>query len=159
MKKFFSLALAIALLCASPALAAPQTIDLETMSYEELVALKDQINLAMWASNEWQEVTVPQGVYTIGEDIPAGHWTIAAASGVYTFVKWGDSLDTSGKDLGFDGKIYISESLTSETYTYYEKGRDVTQCDFDVKDGQFIIIDGGDVVFTPYTGKPNLGFK
>ncbi len=36
-------------------------IDLSHMSFEDLVTLKDQINLAIWNSKEWQEVTVPQG--------------------------------------------------------------------------------------------------
>lgn len=41
-------------------------IDLSAMTYEELVALKDKINLAMWESKDWEEVTVPQGVWTVG---------------------------------------------------------------------------------------------
>lgn len=63
------------------ALAAPQTIDWETMSYDEWVVLKDQLLLAMWASEEWQEVAVPQDVYPVGEDIPAGHWTLTPLEG------------------------------------------------------------------------------
>ena len=37
-------------------------IDLSGMNYDELVALKDQINRAIWNSDDWQEVEVPQGV-------------------------------------------------------------------------------------------------
>ena len=47
-------------------------VDLSGMSFDELVALKDQINLALWNSADWQEVTVPQGVWQVGADIPAG---------------------------------------------------------------------------------------
>lgn len=135
------------------------TVDLSGMSYDELLALKDQINLAMWASEDWQEVTAPQGTYKVGEDIPAGHWTIRPGEGLYTYVKWGDALDESGKDLGFDGKLFVSEIITSEKNSHFEKGKDKTECDFDVKDGQYIIVESGDAVFTPYTGKPGLGFK
>ena len=159
MKRLFCAILAFTLLLTSAAFAAPETIDLETMPYDELVALKDRINLAMWASEEWQEVTVPQGVYAVGQDIPAGHWTITPVDGAYAYVKWGDVLDESGKNLDYGSQIYVSESITSETYSYYEKGKDKTQCDFDVKGGHYLVIESGDVVFTPYTGKPDLGFK
>lgn len=64
MKKALSLFLAIMLLIVSiPAMA---DVDLTGMTYAELVALKDQINLAIWNSSEWQEVTVPQGVWKVG---------------------------------------------------------------------------------------------
>lgn len=159
MKRLFCALLAAALFLTPVALAARQTIDLEAMSYDELVALKDRVLLAMWASEDWQEVTVPQGIYTIGEDIPAGHWTITPVPGAYSFVKWGDLLEESGKDLSYNGGLYISESITSETYPYFEKGKDKSQCDFKLKDGQYLMIDSGDVIFTPYTGKPDLGFK
>ena len=54
-------------------------VDLSGMSYDELVILKDRIDKTIWDSQEWQEVTVPQGLYKIGEDIPAGKWTILAS--------------------------------------------------------------------------------
>ena len=84
---------------------AGSAFDLSALTYNELVALKDQINLAMWNSQEWQEVEVPKGVYVIGEDIPVGKWTIKAADGISAFVCWGDVLDDAGTDLSYDGKI------------------------------------------------------
>lgn len=133
-------------------------VDLSGMSYDELVALKDQINLAIWASDEWQEVTVPQGVYEVGSDIPAGHWTIKPADGMRVSVKWGDELDEGGRDLGFGGSIYEYEYLTSESYKYFEAS-DKTEVDFNLKDGQYFIVDDGQAVFMPYSGKPALNFK
>ena len=70
MKRFLSLLVALLLLFPAAALA---QIDLSGLSYDELVALKDQINKAMWESKEWQEVTVaPRGVYEGRRGYPRG---------------------------------------------------------------------------------------
>ena len=97
-------------------------VDLTGMSYDELVQLKDQVSLAIWESEEWQEVEVPAGVYTVGEDIPAGKWTIKAADGISVTIEWGDLLDDSGVALSWDGKFMEYEYLRSENNKYYEKG-------------------------------------
>lgn len=133
-------------------------VDLSGMSYDELVQLKDQVSLAIWESEEWQEVEVPAGVYTVGEDIPAGKWTIKAADGISVTIEWGDLLDDSGVALSWDGKFMEYEYLRSENNKYYEKG-DKTQITWDIKDGQYILVDDGIAVFMPYAGKPSLGFK
>ena len=155
MKKIMAVILTIALLLPAFAIA---DVDLTGMTYEQLVELKNQINLAIWASEEWQEVSVPSGVYIVGEDIPAGKWTLQAAEGIYASVKWGDTLAASGVDLDY-GDLYEYEALYSPTYKYYEEGRDKTEVTYDMKDGQYVIVDDGMVVFTPYSGKPSLGFK
>ena len=133
-------------------------VDLTGMSYDELVQLKDQVSLAIWESEEWQEVEVPAGVYTVGEDIPAGKWTIKAADGISVTIEWGDLLDDSGVALSWDGKFMEYEYLRSENNKYYEKG-DKTELTWDIKDGQYILVDDGIAVFMPYAGKPSLGFK
>ena len=133
-------------------------VDLSGMSYDELVQLKDQVSLAIWESEEWQEVEVPAGVYTVGEDIPAGKWTIKAADGISVTIEWGDLLDDSGVALSWDGKFMEYEYLRSENNKYYEKG-DKTEITWDIKDGQYILVDDGIAVFMPYAGKPSLGFK
>ena len=134
-------------------------IDLSGLNYDELVALKDKINIAIWNSVEWQEVTVPQGVYTVGEDIPAGHWTIRAENQKKVYVMWSDTLDDGGKDISFSGKIGEYARLYSGNHKDYESGSDKTEVDYDIKDGQFIIVEEGNAVFSPYSGKPSLGFK
>ncbi len=58
-----------------------QSMNVDSLSYNELADLKDQINLAMWNSDEWQEVKVPQGIWEVGVDIPTGHWTISPVEG------------------------------------------------------------------------------
>lgn len=152
------LALVLILLSLVSVSFAESTFDLSGLSYDELVALKDKINLAMWQSEEWQEVEVPQGVYVVGEDIPAGKWTIKAADGVKVYVYWGDALNETGTELSFNGKLYEYESLYSADHRFYEKG-DTTEVSWDMKDGQYFIVDDGIALFTPYSGKPSLGFK
>lgn len=161
MKKFLVILLALTLLST----AALAEIDLSGMTYDELVALKDQINLAIWNSQEWQEVTVPQGLWEVGKDIPAGHWTVRCADeGLEGFMKdmvqieWGDKLNDSGR-------ISIGGRYGAKTI-YHPKGSsytaaDISECDFEWKDGDYVYIASSynRAVFTPYAGKPSLGFK
>lgn len=136
--------------------------DLSGLSYEELVALKDCINLAIWESEEWQEVTVPQGVYEVGKDIPVGHWVISPVDGVYSDIKWGRALDPSGTQIeeSMTGRSHYDYAIIcSKTYKHYDEGEDKTELELQAVEGMFISIEDGDVVFTPYAGKPSLGFK
>lgn len=131
-------------------------VDLSGMSYEELVALKDQINLAIWNSDEWEEVLVPQGVWHVGEDIPVGHWTISAADGVYATVKVGTGLTSAGK---LDRTDIAYETIKSPTRSTYKENEDKSSIDLNLPDGAYVSIEDGSVIFTPYQGKPALGFK
>ena len=155
MKKL-ALFLLVFTLMIAPALA---EVDLSGMSYDELVALKDQINLAIWQSDTWQEVEVPQGIWIVGEDIPAGKWTIKHTDGVQgTKVIWSDAIDASGASLSYDGKLYEYEWIYDPDNKYYDKG-DPTEVIWDLKAGQYLMVEDGIATFTPYSGKPSLGFK
>ena len=138
--------------------ASAEAINLSGMSYDELVALKEQINLAIWNSQEWQEVEVPQGVWVVGQDIPAGKWTIKAADGITAAVYWGDKLDESGVSLSYGSDVYETEYLYSVSYRNYEKG-DSTEVTWNLKNGDYFIVSSGIALFSPYSGKPSLGFK
>ena len=153
MKRFLLIVFAIMMTCGACA----EGIDLSGMSLDELVALKEQINLAIWNSEDWQEVQVPQGVYVIGEDIPAGKWTIKAVEGITARIYWGDTLNESGVELEY-GDIYVFERVISKEYPYYEVG-DPTEVTWEMKEGQYFIVEEGIALFTPYAGKPDLGFK
>lgn len=132
--------------------------DLSGMTFNELVALKDKINLAIWQSAEWQEVEVPQGVWVVGEDIPAGKWTIKPQDEHSVFVYWGDKLNEAGTNVAYS-TIYEYEVLTSKNNKYYSEAYDLTEVSWDLKDGHYIVVDDGIAVFTPYSGKPSLRFK
>ena len=155
MKKLISLFCVFALIIAlSPAALA--AVDLSGMSYDELVALKDQINLAIWNSDEWQEVEVPQGVWEVGADIPAGKWTVIAGNGCNQRFDIGSTLDSTGTKLA---KTDYWWRLKSKDYSRFDAASDVDSVTVDLSDGMYITIDEGSVTFTPYAGKPSLGFK
>ena len=158
MKRIFSMVLCIALLIALP-VAGFADVDLSAMSYDELVALKDRINLAMWECEEWQEVEVPQGIWQVGVDIPAGHWTIIASDGSgYCSVQIGRELDKTGKGVE-DYFDYGYANLVSSSNSYFEKNTGIESIDFYLVDGEYVVIEGATVIFTPYQGKPSLDFK
>ena len=136
--------------------------DISGLSFDELVELKDQINLAIWNSQEWQEVTVPIGVWEIGKDIPAGYWTIKAAPEMLFHIWYGDVLNESGTGagLGWDGFNGLSEVLSSRTNKdgSWKYPEDPSEINIKMVSGWYFLNDGP-VIFTPYSGKPDLGFK
>ena len=134
-------------------------INLASMSYQELVELRDQIDLAIWTSQEWQEVTVPQGVYEVGKDIPDGHWTVKPIDGAQCIISWGSELEEGKKDIAYSGSVHEFTDLCSPTNKYFKKGRDKSEEDIELANGQFVVITYSDMIFTPYAGKPSLGFK
>lgn len=134
------------------------TYDLSSMSYEELIELKERINLAIWQSETWQEVTVPQGVYTVGEDIPAGKWTIKPAESQKIYLSWCDKLKASGVEMSYEGDVHVFTAMESKSCSTYKEG-DAEEVTYDLKEGQYIIIERGNAVFTPYAGKQDLGFS
>ena len=158
MKKL--IALLIALLILPLSALAGDLPDISGLSYDDLVRLKDQINLAMWNSQEWQEVTVPIGVYEIGTDIPEGHWTLRLAdANQLATITYTDSLDEYGKDISWGWKGWYSSICNKKnkdgSLKYPEYPEEI---DIDMKAGMFLIVKAN-LVFTPYTGKPGLGFK
>ncbi len=152
------IALVVFLALSIPCLALAD-VDLSGMTYDELVALKDQLNLAMWQCEEWQEVTVPQGLWVVGEDIPAGHWTIKCSEASSSYITVSDTLDASGKEADYSSKYYYSESVNNPNSDYFKPNSDLTEIDIELSDGLYVQIDFGSAVFTPYTGKASLGFK
>lgn len=146
----------VAVLLATTSVGLADGLDLSSMSFDELVALKDQINLAIWSSQEWQEVRVPTGLYKVGEDIPAGKWTVLAPEGTTNYVKWGTKPDASGTHLErWEG----NEMIYSTSYKNYDPNKHRSQLDIELFDGMYFYVEDGAAIFTPYAGKPDLGFK
>lgn len=155
MKKLLAVFLMISLAVTT---AFAESIDLSGMSFDELVALRARINMALWSTDAWQEVTVPIGVWEVGKDIPAGHWTLSATEGNTTYIFYGDKLKDADS-LSVSGDVYINEELISTSYANYDENQHRVYMDIDAKEGCYIIIRYGAAVFTPYVGKPDLGFK
>lgn len=76
MKKLISVFL---LLCLLIGCAAADSIDLSSMTFDQLVDLQKSISAEIVKRPEWKEVSVPAGNYIIGEDIPAGTYSIEGA--------------------------------------------------------------------------------
>jgi len=155
MKKLISIILTLVMLV--PAVSLADLPDISDLSYDELVQLKDKINLAIWSSEEWQEVEVPAGTYQIGVDIPAGHWTLRVAAKHDSFnVFYFDVLDEFGKSVGYGSKLLSNQIATADFSPF--GAIPITEIDIDMKDGWYLYL-GGSTLFTTYAGKPDLGFK
>ena len=154
MKRLFAFFLLLAILTSS---AAADPIDLSGMSFDELLQLRDRLNIAIWNSQEWPEVTVPAGVWIIGQDIPAGHWSIRVAGDCdVILVSYFDKLDDAGLSVGSGAYLFHQTIATPGLSGFGEVNAETV--DIDMQDGWFFKCDGA-VIFTPYAGKPDLGFK
>ena len=159
MKKLLSVLL---LLCLLPVLSFADIPDLSSLSFDELITLRQQVNLALWQSDSWQSVEVPAGFYQIGADIPAGRWTITPAADVRFNLCYADKANASLSDIGsgWDGVngwngVLSSKKNADGTWRDPEYFHSV---DLLLTDGWYIRF-SGTAVFTPYIGKPDLGFN
>ncbi|MBR0463466.1 MAG: hypothetical protein IJJ23_03680 [Clostridia bacterium] len=153
---------AIAVLLSAMMLTAPahaSGIDLSGMSLAELTDLQHRVTLAMWETDEWEEVTVPVGVWAVGVDIPAGHWTVRCSKNAtynWASITYCEALDSTGKKADtHNGKKSWYTQIKVEGSS---AAVDAVETDIDVKEGTYIIVEYGDVVFTPYTPQ-TLSFK
>ena len=153
MKRFFCLLFVLLLL---PVISLSDLPDISGLSFDELVQLRDQIQFAMWNSEQWQEVTVPAGTWKIGEDIPVGHWSIKMSGHGYTIVWYCEKVDKLGQPVCF-GAQYIHKDVASEDFQAFDEEY-AHVIDFDMEEGWFLYFTDP-VILSPYTGKPDLGFK
>lgn len=155
MKKLFCI---LALFSVLMGAAWAEGFDLSALSFQELAALRDRAQLEMFSRDEWQEVTVPQGVYQVGVQIPAGTWSVRSHEGRNTRVAWGEELDASGHDIGYSSFRRDMAYIYNPDYRSYDAG-DRTEYTFTVKDGDYIVIDNGPATFTPGGVTPSFTFK
>ncbi len=83
MKRFFCTFLFILLLIP---IVANAEVDVKTLSTEELLALKVSIVEELIARGEMKSAKVPAGEYIVGEDIPAGSYSITTEQMLVTVV-------------------------------------------------------------------------
>lgn len=144
MRRIMCVALSLVILLCCSAVCA-EGIDLSNLSYEELAALEQQIIAEMISRPEYKEVTVPLGVYKVGEEIPAGKWTISGLkdSGI---VYWGKGIDEYGVEIPYNQMI--------ADFTHWNEGDSI---DWDLVEGTYIAVTISPVKFSPYIPK-SLGF-
>lgn len=150
MKKIIVILLIIVLLMPC---AFAEDIDLSGLTFDELVSLRSKVQLEMMNRDDWQSVTVPVGVWQIGVDIPAGHYSFKAIPDYDGWmdisIAYGDLLN----DMKTDLELFKSSFYVAHGFNQYKP-----DFDLDLQTG-YVVIKYGPVIFTPYTGKPDLGFK
>lgn len=129
------LALLLVFLLTFTPFANAESIDIQSMSSEELTALRTAINAELLSRGIEKEVTVPTGRYTVGVDIPSGVYTIKLAGTMGALV----STYTQSGNYDLVYNVTASEPIGK----------------LDLQEGQTIEIAVESVVFTPYSG---LGF-
>lgn len=131
MKKLMCITL---ILCVLPVIAIAD-VDLSSMTYDELLALRDQLNIEIFSRPEWKEVTVPGGQWSVGKDIPAGAYSLHPT-----------------KEGGFvtiyneNGKLIISQGIRDEENVIGK---------IELLEGYSVEISRGSLIFAPAIG---LGF-
>lgn len=121
--------------------------DLSYLSLDELVKLQNAVTLAMWNTDEWQEVRVPAGTYKIGESIPAGTWTIKPVKGNMVLINYGDALDESMSQVKYSLGM-VKEFVVSTTYGGYSEGLR-TELTLNMVEGRYIELSGAVIFTTP----------
>lgn len=145
MKRFLVILVLVLLVVSS---AAAEDIDLSGLSFDQLVQLQTRITMELMQRDEWQEVTVPAGIYLVGRDIPAGKWNIKSSDPKYSFMM------TWSKTLGAD-----KNSLERDDVYNYHAVHNGDAYALELTDGFYLMIDGAvPVIFSPFTGH-SLGFK
>ena len=102
---------------------------------------------------EWREVPVPEGIYKVGEKIPAAHWTIwpkGSRSGVH----YGENLDSNGNIF----YSVINSALKDSNLSSFEFGYHEGWVSINMQDGWYVKLDD-DVIFTPYIGTTPFQFN
>lgn len=133
--------------------------DMSQFSFEVLVQVQQEVAKELTKRPEWREVTVPQGVWEVGKDIPAGHWLISAYPGTYARVTVGDTLNVSQKTVSWNSAFFYTANVVSPEYRSFKEHSDQPSFDIELKAGLYVVVEHGSVVFSPFIGKPLLGFS
>lgn len=132
MKKLIIFILCVALL---PAAALADLPDLSNLSTDELLEVIRSAQLLLFSSELVNGITVPQGEYIIGEDIPAGTYRIEI-TGIGGYFDLYESKDGSK----------IATGLTGSTYDVTGIGKLV------LEEGNVLMYRNSTFIFYPYTG-------
>ena len=110
MKKIISLFLVFVILSMPAALA--EEIDVKKYSYKQLELIEKAIRHEMMTRPEWKRVTVPVGIWKVGDDIPAGTYSIRATpEGITSVNLWRMAKD----DYSSNGLILCESVIFDET--------------------------------------------
>jgi hypothetical protein len=77
-----------------------EDVDLFGLSFDQLMDLRNKINVEIISRPEWKEVKVPSGHWRIGDDIPAGAYCIKAANRSCYLRIWGKDYEDRDSNGG-----------------------------------------------------------
>ena len=75
---------------------------LSGLTFEQLLVLRQEITAEIMSRPEWKEVEVPAGTWIIGEDIPAGVYSIRSTKGLNVVRVVDENDDIAGLYKTFD---------------------------------------------------------
>lgn len=107
MKRLFAVCMILVLICAAIS-ASAGTLDLSSMTYQDLVQLQRKVVFEIMGRPEWRQVTVPAGTWRVGDDIPAGYYSISTEGRALVCV-W-----LRNKDDYADNGRYYYDILTAD---------------------------------------------
>lgn len=124
----------------------PLNYDFGSLSFDELLSLRQQLDKALLASDGWKDALIPQGDYIVGKDIPAGEWSISLGS---------DDTSAFGEiKLYPDEQSYLNQPLLNVTKDeVLQPGNTLT---VRLKEGNYIVIQMCPMRIMPYTGAVSL---
>lgn len=124
-------------------------MNIDEMSFSDLITLREEVNSALWGSEELKSVTVPVGVYKIGNEIPVGKWVIRPVEGSTAMIIIGTKTKNNGMEIE---PPYWHEQITSpsDSYSKYNKTSEVVV----TLESGYISIGQSPVYFEPYLDEP-----
>lgn len=131
MKKFFSLLLAFFLMLSS---ASASTLDFSSFSDDELILIRDTVLAEIQKRGLIKSANVPVGSYVVGEDFPAGVYSVKAHS--YASII----------------EVYASQSADRSIFRESCYENDLGIGKLELKENQILVIQVGGAVFSEYVG-------
>ena len=126
----------------------------------ELLALEEQIRMALKETDQWQETTLPLGAYQVGTDIEAGHWMFLPPDDEsLPIVTWGTELDETGWFFDYENEILSETIMHPNHYSAVSRDNWHRSLDLTLIENTYIVVQRNEVVYTPYIGKPVPTFR
>lgn len=105
----------VLLFCLLPIVSIADGIDLSSLTYAQLLMLRNRLTEEIISRPEWKEVTIPSGDWVVGVDIPAGYYSIRPVT--YGYIRIMDEkgslfYNDAMKEGDYVGKIYLKQGYT-----------------------------------------------
>lgn len=155
MKRLITIFLILALILPTPSVAESVFAD---YSVEQLYVILSALRNELLSRSQWEEVTVPPGNYVVGEDIPAGHWTIRYTKGEYCLIEYFKNANETGiepEDILYNYNSWGIGDPENDLASIYDK----TEIDLQLINGYHLNVGLGSAVFVPFTGRKSPFFN